>query len=45
MKHQVMIRSGSFILTQNYIGVTEKITPEDVKFSVEYYANKIPYAG
>ncbi len=23
----------------------EKVTPEDVKFSIEYYANKIPYAG
>ena len=23
----------------------KKVTPDDVKFSIEYYANKIPYAG
>ncbi|NMC61073.1 MAG: ABC transporter substrate-binding protein [Candidatus Methanofastidiosa archaeon] len=23
----------------------KKVTPEDIKFSIEYYANKIPYAG
>ncbi|NMC76486.1 MAG: ABC transporter substrate-binding protein [Candidatus Methanofastidiosa archaeon] len=23
----------------------KKVTPDDIKFSIEYYANKIPYAG
>ncbi|HNV93635.1 MAG: putative ABC transporter periplasmic-binding protein [Candidatus Methanofastidiosum methylothiophilum] len=34
-----------YINPELYWSDGKKVTPEDVKFSVEYYANKIPYAG